>query len=366
MTKKPVTVIVVDDSIIVRGVVSRLLRAEPQIEVLSTAIDGVMALDHVKNLKPDVVVLDIEMPNMDGLTALPQIFKLSPHTKVIMASTLTARNADISMKALSLGASDYLQKPSASGKAEMDRFLYELVNKILALAGREATPAASAPSSVAPPPASTPSGTVTPTPEYRLRYPALVPQALAVASSTGGPQALSTLFMDLGASLQNIPIFITQHMPPAFTKILATNIAAASGRECHEAVDAEVVRGGRTYVAPGDFHLLLEKHNGAVQVKLHKGEMINFCRPAADPMVRSLVEIYGGHLLLVVLTGMGQDGLQGAILLSQAGGAVVAQDKETSVVWGMPKAVTEAGIASAVLPLREIAPYLKKAFGEAR
>ena len=364
MIQKPVTVIVVDDSIIVRGVVSRLLRSEPQIEVLSTAIDGVMALEHVKNLKPDVVILDIEMPNMDGLTALPQIFKLSPHTKVIMASTLTARNADISMRALSLGASDYLQKPAASGKADMDRFLFELISKILALAGREATVAVSAPTPSFQPP-SAPAAVAAPS-EFRLRYPSFAPQALAIASSTGGPQALSTLFTDLGASLQNIPIFITQHMPPAFTKILATNIAAASGRECHEAVDGEAVRGGRTYVAPGDFHLLLEKQGGQVQVKLHKGEMINFCRPAADPMVRSLVEIYGAHLLLVVLTGMGQDGLHGATLLAQAGGAVVAQDKETSVVWGMPKAVVDAGIASAILPLKDIAPYIKKAFGEAR
>jgi two-component system, chemotaxis family, protein-glutamate methylesterase/glutaminase len=363
MTQKPVTVIVVDDSIIVRGVVSRLLRSDPQIEVVSTAIDGVMALEHVKNLKPDVVVLDIEMPNMDGLTALPQILKASPRTKVIMASTLTARNADISMRALALGASDYLQKPNASSKADMDRFLYELMTKIMALAGREPTPTAP---TIAAPTASAPVITATQQTDYRLRYPTLPPHALAIASSTGGPKALTTLFTDLGQSLKHVPIFITQHMPPTFTKILATNIAVSSGRECHEAMDGQVVQGGHTYVAPGDFHLLTEKNAGQIQIKLNKGEMINFCRPAADPMIRALVEIYGGHLLLVVLTGMGHDGLAGATLLSQAGGAVVAQDKETSVVWGMPKAVAEAGIASAVLPLCDIAAYIKKSFGEGR
>jgi two-component system, chemotaxis family, protein-glutamate methylesterase/glutaminase len=359
---KPVTVIVVDDSIIVRGVVSRLLRAEPQIEVISTAIDGVMAVEHVKNMRPDVVVLDIEMPNMDGLTALPQILKVSPRTKVIMASTLTARNADISMKALALGASDYLQKPSANGKAEMDRFLHELIGKIMALAGRDYTPhitaTPAAPIAVAAP------AIINAAQEQRVLYPRIPPRALAIASSTGGPQALTTLFTALDGSLRSIPIFVTQHMPPAFTKILATNIAAISGRECHEALDGETVRGGKTYVAPGDYHLLFEQHEGQVKVRLNQGEMINFCRPAADPMIQSLVEIYGAHLLLVVLTGMGQDGLAGATILTQAGGTIVAQDKESSVVWGMPKAIAEAGIASAVLPLSGIAPYLKRAFGE--
>jgi two-component system, chemotaxis family, protein-glutamate methylesterase/glutaminase len=360
MTEKPVTVIIVDDSIIVRGVISRLLRAEPQIEVISTAIDGVMAIEHVKNLKPDVVILDIEMPNMDGMTALPLLLKASPNTKVIMASTLTLRNADLSLKALALGASDYLPKPSATDRNEMDRFLHELLHKIMALAGRTVTQP-SAPIHTNAPAAPTQYPTFQ---AHMLRAPTLAPKALAIASSTGGPQALNTLFTQLGGALKTVPIFVTQHMPPAFTKILATNIAAVSGRECHEAEQGEVVMAGRTYVAPGDFHLLLERHGSEIRVQLDKGEMINFCRPAADPMIRSLVEIYGGHLLLVVLTGMGQDGLVGATFLAQAGGAVVAQDKETSVVWGMPKAVSDAGIASAILPLNDIAAYVKKAFGE--
>ncbi len=362
--ERPIEVIIVDDSIVVRGIVSRLLRSQPGIRVVSTAIDGVMAIEHTRSLLPDIVILDIEMPNMDGLTALPKILEASPKTKVLIASTLTERNADISMKALELGASDYLQKPNASDREEMERFSRELTEKIYALVGREdLAPGkteiiqdrqAEAGDDTAPPQTAT----------IVTKYPAIPPKALAIASSTGGPQALTALFTDLSGYLLDVPIFITQHMPPAFTTILATNIASVSGKHCKEAEDNEIVRPGAAYVAPGDYHLLLQRQNSDIVIKLNQGEMENFCRPSADPMLRSLVEIYGNQLLLVVLTGMGHDGLNGAQSLVNAKGTVVAQDKESSVVWGMPKAVTEAGLVSAILPLEEMAHYIKRAFGE--
>lgn len=344
MSESPIRLVIVDDAVVVRGMISRLLRDEADIEVISTASDGKIALDHARNLQPDVMILDIEMPNMDGITALPLILDASPHTKVIIASTLTERNAAISLQALALGASDYLKKPETGDDAQQQRFSRELLNRIRALGQTTPVPASGALDSM-------------------LRYPGHPPKALAIAASTGGPQALTTIFQGLGNGLSDVPIFITQHMPSTFTPLLAQNLNSINPRPCSEAIHDDVVKAGATYLAPGDRHLTCVKEGREIVIQLDNSPPVNFCRPAADPMILSLIEIYGAELMLLVLTGMGQDGLAGATILSQAQGAVITQDKASSVVWGMPKAVSDAGLSIASLSLNDIAPYLIKSFG---
>lgn len=367
MPKSPVKVMIVDDSAIVRGLITRSLEGHPGISVVATAFDGYSALAEIKRQPVDIVILDIEMPRMDGITALPEILKLSPQSKVIIASTLSQRNAEISLRALSLGASDYVAKPSSQrDKSESDRFYAELIAKILAFA--PAVPAVQAikPEAPRPAPAFKPDA-----PEIKKNtlndsaiYPMTAPRAVAIASSTGGPQALLKIFTELKGKLLNVPVFITQHMPPNFTTILANNIRQVCEKDCHEAVDGETVRPGAIYLAPGDFHMQVQSRERETVISLNQNPPVNFCRPAADPMIESLCDVYGQQLLLVVLTGMGSDGYLGAGRLHKAGGTVIAQDKESSVVWGMPRAVAENRVCKGVLPLDDIPRYLLKACWE--
>ncbi len=356
---------VVDDSAVIRGIVTRALGQEPGISVVISAADGKMAVDMLsQHPEIEVVVLDIEMPVMDGLTALPHLLKASPHVRIIMASTLTLHNAESSLRALTLGASDYVPKPSARDIDASANFHRELKEKILThgLAARKARRAALAPATplgaaapVPPRPAS-PAAVAT-TPAMMVRA-----DALAIASSTGGPQALADLFKGLAGKLSRVPVFVTQHMPPAFTTILAQNIGKVAGVECHEATDGERALPGVIYVAPGNYHLRAEP-SGAGQpiLRITQEPPENYCRPAADPMFRSLASVYGRKLLAVVLTGMGSDGKLGAEQIVAAGGQVLAQDEASSVVWGMPRAVAEAGFAKAILPLGELPAYIERA-----
>jgi len=373
-----IRVMLVDDSAIVRGLMQRALKADPEIEIVGTAVDGQMAIDTLKRTPTDVLVLDIEMPVKDGLTALPELLQASPGLKVIMASTLTLRNAGISMRAMELGAMDYLAKPSAAKPDEVEVFYRELISKIKALSARRlrstltppvATAAATIPpssASMAPRPAMAPSGAGLVTPlataqEALMQVPRA--QAIAIASSTGGPQALLTLFAALKGRAISTPIFITQHMPPNFTTILAEHITKTLGADCHEGVDGEEVKPGIVYLAPGDYHMIAERQGPAVRIRLNQNPPENFCRPSADPMLRSLAAIYGNKLVAVVLTGMGSDGAPGAADVVKAGGTVAAQNEATCVVYGMPRAVVEAKLARAILPLDQMAPYIAKAMG---
>jgi two-component system, chemotaxis family, protein-glutamate methylesterase/glutaminase len=340
MNAAPIRIIITDDSAIVRSMMSRLLRYEADIAILSTANDGVAAIEQAKTLHPDIMILDIEMPNMDGLTALPHILKASPHTKVIIASTLTARNADISLKALALGAVDYLQKPTMQHDARLVQFQQQLLYKIRALGVHDAH-----------------LPTLPHTP-MNLSTISVTPKAVAIAASTGGPLAITKLVKELGGRLAHLPVFITQHMPATFTGVFASNIAEASGVHCKEAEDGEVVKAGTIYIAPGDYHMRVSAHEKSCIIRLGQDAPVNFCRPSADPMILSLTEYYGAELLLVVLTGMGRDGLAGATILHQAGGVILSQDKLSSAVWGMPKAIYEAGIATAIVPLHEMAHHI--------
>ncbi len=358
-----VRVMLVDDSAVIRGLITRALTADPYIEVIATASNGQMAVDMVALHKPDVIILDIEMPVMDGITALPRLLREWPQGKIIVASTLSVRNAAISLQAMELGAADYLAKPSARDTEQLALFYRELTDKVKALGGVSARTAKTPVVAQAPLPSPRPS---TPISLSNASAPIPPVRAIAIASSTGGPQALQAILEQMKGQLTHLPIYITQHMPPTFTTLLAEHLGKASGRPCAEAKEGESAKAGHVYLAPGNYHMTAEKKGVDVLLHLNQDPPENFCRPAADPMLRSLASIYGSGLLLAVLTGMGQDGLEGAKVVVAQGGNVIAQDEATSVVWGMPKAVAESGICRAVLPLPEIAPYLIKACSHAR
>ena len=350
-----VKVLVVDDSAVVRGLTRRFLEENTHIDVVSTASNGKNAVEAVKKHDLDVVVLDIEMPVMDGLTAIPLILAEAPAIKIVMSSTLTESNAVISLKALSAGASDYVAKPTSGSKIHgADDFKRELITKVLTLGGA-ANPATAA---VEKRPdrgrSDAPSKPRTNQPISLCKPSSVTPRAIAIGSSTGGPQALDKVLAGLEKTLSQ-PIFITQHMPATFTQILAEHLARDTGRIVSEAKDGQQVEPGEIYIAPGDYHMVVQGQGDDLRIELAQTERENYCRPSVDPMLRSLVEIYGSALLTVILTGMGHDGLAACKDCVEQGGTVIAQDEPSSVVWGMPGAVATAGVCAAVKPLDQIA-----------
>ncbi|MDD3028982.1 MAG: chemotaxis response regulator protein-glutamate methylesterase [Alphaproteobacteria bacterium] len=353
-----VRVIVVDDSLVIRGFITRALSHEAGFDVVGTAANGKAAIDVLARTPADVVILDIEMPVMDGLTAIPKLKEIDPAVQIIMASTLTQKNAEISMKALSLGATDYLPKPSAREMAVPNAFLHDLREKVKTLGIRawrnnvRKTPFRKTVVADAAPVEKKAFSLRAMTPHFK-------PEIIAIGSSTGGPQALFSVIRAMGKELLQ-PVVITQHMPPSFTTILASHIARECGVSCEEAKEGMPLQPGHYYVAPGDFHLLVTKKLSGPMVELAQTPAENYCRPAVDPMLRSLVGVYGSRILVVILTGMGQDGMKGSEDVVRAGGAVLAQNEATSVVWGMPGAVAMAGLCSAVLPVGEIGPVVKR------
>ena len=386
----PVRVMVVDDAVVVRGLVGRWIDEDPALAVVASCRNGRVAVDDVLRSKPDVVVLDIEMPEMDGLTALPLLLKAKPGLVVIMSSTLTRRNAEVSLRALAMGAADYIAKPeSNSGVTTSREFRDELLRKVRTLGeaavarrgGGEVIPvrpAAAAPATgsapqmaatsqmaagaAAPAVARMPAAAGARFPALR-RYSQVTPRLLAIGSSTGGPQALTKLFTDIGPAISGLPVVITQHMPATFTAILAEHLAKASGRPAAEGRDGEPLMPGRLYVAPGGKHMLIAKGASGPVLRLDDGPQVNFCKPAVDPLFESAVAVYGSAILAAVLTGMGADGAKGAVAISNAGGNVIAQDEATSVVYGMPAAVAQAGACFAIEPLSGIATRIKGIVG---
>lgn len=362
----PIRVMVVDDSAVVRGLTTRLLESDASIAVVASVANGEMALKALAREDIEVVVLDIDMPVMDGMTALPRMIALKPDTQVVMASTMTRKNAEISLRALRAGAADYVTKPSSNSELHSaEDFKRELVEKVKALGAakrrgrRAATPGTTPAATRTTHTPRLPGAGAAPTDLKLRRAPILPPQAIAIASSTGGPQALLELLGSLAGAIRE-PVFITQHMPPTFTTLLAEHIGQVAKLPSHEGVDGEPVVGGTIYVAPGGRHMTAAQDGGQTVIRLSDDPPENYCRPAADPMFRSLAGTYGSRLLAVVLTGMGTDGQLGAEAITEAGGTVIAQDEATSVVWGMPGAVATAGLCTAVLPLGEIAPYVRK------
>ena len=366
-------VMLVDDSAVVRGFIGRALESDPGIKVVASVANGEQGVSSTARHNPDVVILDIEMPVMDGITALPKILAASPGVRVIMCSTLTLRNAEITMKALQLGATDCIAKPSNSSDIHSSGdFKQDIVARVKALGVRKNAaprPAVSAPSATPVASGTYAGGQNTAlkqkTPfELRKHLPGEIfrPNLLAIGSSTGGPQALFKVI----ESFKNVdvPIIITQHMPATFTKILAQHIEQHTGVQTFEGENGMKIENGKAYVAPGGQHMTFVRKDGAIEILLNDGPPENFCKPSVDPMLRSAIGIWGPKFLTVILTGMGHDGLNGCKAVVEGGGRVVAQDQETSVVWGMPGAVAINKLCTAVLPLPDIGPYVRQVFGK--
>jgi two-component system chemotaxis response regulator CheB len=370
---EPLRVMVVDDSVVIRGLIGRWIEAEPDMVVAASLRTGLDAVNQVERVNPDVAVLDIEMPDLDGISALPQLLAKKRNLVIIMASTLTRRNAEISFKALSLGASDYIPKPESTREpAAAETFRHDLIQKIRHLGAKLRRPV---PAAASPPLAPALDRGLANRPALAaLAHPQLLrrafsthpPRALLIGASTGGPQALMALVSEIGPVIDRFPVLITQHMPPTFTTILAEHLARASHRPAHEGVDGEIVKPGRIYLAPGGRHMRVVRQGVHAAIALGDDAPVNFCKPAVDPLFASAIDVWQGGILAVVLTGMGSDGMRGGKEIVAAGGSVIAQDEATSVVWGMPGAATHAGICAAVLPLGQIAPKLIQLFAGVR
>lgn len=342
-----VRVLVVDDAVVVRKIVTDALAEDPGIEVVGTAPNGRIALAKIPQLNPDLITLDVEMPEMDGLETLTELRKLYPRLPVIMFSTLTERGASTTMDALLRGANDYVTKPANVGSVAeaQSRIRAALIPRVHALAGRTPAPARRPPTSSARPAGR--SGAAGRRPAGRI-------DAVVIGVSTGGPNALAEVVPALPADLA-VPVHIVQHMPPMFTRLLAERLDASGPLQVREAIDGEAVGAGQVRIAPGDRHLEVRRVGTQVRTVLHNGPPENSCRPSADVLFRSAATTYGDHVLAVVLTGMGSDGKRGTELVRDAGGRILAQDEASSVVWGMPGAVVEAGLVDEVLPLSVIA-----------
>uniref|UniRef100_Q07IM9 Protein-glutamate methylesterase/protein-glutamine glutaminase n=1 Tax=Rhodopseudomonas palustris (strain BisA53) TaxID=316055 RepID=Q07IM9_RHOP5 len=368
---EPLRVMIVDDSVVIRGLISRWVEAEPDMVVVASLRTGLDAVNQVERVKPDVALLDIEMPELDGISALPQLLAKQRNLIVIMASTLTRRNAEVSFKAMSLGAADYIPKPESTREASAaDIFRHDLLQKIRSLGARvrrrvqpgtspAAAPAVARASQVAAAPAPS---LLNVGPIVKRAFGLTTPRALLIGSSTGGPQALMTLVTDIGSVIDRFPVLITQHMPPTFTTILAEHLARAANRPAHEGIDGEIVKPGQIYLAPGGKHMRVAKQGANIVIALDDGPAVNFCKPAVDPLFASAIDVWQSSILAVILTGMGSDGMRGGKEIVGAGGSVIAQDEASSVVWGMPGAAANAGICAAVLPLNQIGQKVVRVF----
>jgi two-component system chemotaxis response regulator CheB len=347
---EPKRILVVDDSALMRRLLSRALDGQADFVVDGTASDGLLALAAIERRLPDLVTLDVEMPQLDGLATLVRIRQRWPRLPVIMCSTLTAAGAGITLDALARGASDYIAKPTSANTldANIKAFGDELRRKVRALL-RLREPVGTDGVAEAPVPVASP-----PRPARRADTPL---RLLAIGASTGGPNALAEVVRHLPANL-GVPVVIAQHMPPVFTRMLAERLDGICALSVREGVDGAELRPGDVWLAPGDQHMLIASRGGRVSLRLDAGPPVNFCRPAVDPLLQSAADCYGGDVLAVILTGMGRDGLQGCRQLHALGATIYAQDETTSVVWGMPGAVTQAGLPQRVLPLPDVGPTI--------
>lgn len=361
-----IRVMLVDDAVVVRGLFARWVEAEPDLEVVATLRTGRDAVNQLERVDPDVVVLDVDMPELDGIAALPLLLEKKRDLVVIMASTLTRRNAEISLRALSLGAADYIPKPGSNREVSASTaFRRDLIEKIRQLGQRAKRLRHGLKTGISR--KARPAPSIVPAREgfapLNLRpMPLTPPRVLVIGASTGGPQALNRLVVQIDSVLQRAPVLVTQHMPPTFTAVLAEHLARVSKFPVREASDGEEVSAGVIYLAPGGKHMKVTRCDGTALIAIDDGPMVNFCKPAVDPLFASAAEVWGTKVLGLVLTGMGSDGLAGAKEIVAAGGHVIAQDEESSVVWGMPGQVTNAGLCSAVLPLPEIGGKLTRLF----
>lgn len=340
-----IRVLIVDDSVVIRRLLSTIIDEDPELEIAGIAQNGLIALQRIRQLQPDIVTLDVEMPELDGLATLKELRVEHPDLPVVMFSTLTGRGAEATLTALALGASDYVTKPANVGSVSVaiERVREELIPKLKGLTRRKAP-------------------MVFPRFERTVRAgrPTERVDIVAIGSSTGGPNALSEVLKTIPADLP-VPIVIVQHMPPVFTNFLASRLNDACAITVHEGEDGMRVQPGHAYIAPGDFHMTVRRGaTGQLYLATNQAPPENFCRPAVDVLFRSVGATFGGNVLAVVLTGMGHDGRDGIVPLREAGAHVIVQDESTSVVWGMPGAVASAGLADEILPLPAIGPALTR------
>jgi len=350
-----IRVLVVDDSVVIRRLVTHALERDPELEVVGAAANGSIALRLIPQLNPDLLTLDIEMPEMDGLETLRRLRREYSQLRVIMFSTLTERGAEVTLEALTLGADDYVTKASNEGSLDqsMLRLREELIPKVKQFFLFPAK------SSAAPRPQALQVFATSP----RERIPSFAlsakqqPKVVVIGVSTGGPSALGAILPHLPADFP-LPVLLVQHMPPLFTRFLAERLQISCPLSVEEASQGDPVIAGKILIAPGDFHLKVAARSGEVRVLLDQSPPQNFCRPAVDALFSSIAEVYGGAVIAAILTGMGHDGLRGVEILKAQGASILAQDEASSVVWGMPGAVVTAGLADSVLPLDQIVPEI--------
>jgi len=357
---KKIRVLVVDDSAFMRKSISIMLESDPEIEVVATAKDGMEGIEAVKKYQPDIVTLDIEMPRMDGLQALERIMEENP-VPVLMVSSLTTEGAEATIKALELGAVDFIPKELSfvsvniiNIKEDLLRKVKEIVKQREKIIRRKRLQIYSTPHTL--------------TKKKEERSAEIVSKkiighfrAVAIGISTGGPMSLQKVIPRINKKI-NVPVFVVQHMPPKFTKSLADRLNSLSEIEVKEAENNEIVRNGVVYFAPGGFHMLFKKQNGDIKILISENPSDTLHKPSVDVMLESLIEIYGKDILSVIMTGMGKDGYQAIKHLVSMGGKCIAQDEESCVVYGMPKAVVDANLADAVVPLEKIADKINEAF----
>lgn len=348
---KKIQVLIVDDSAVVRKLIATVISNQRDIEVVGTAANGLLGVEFIRKSPPDLVLLDIEMPVMNGIEALKEVRKFNAHIPIIVFSSLTQKGASITIDALTSGASDYLPKPA--NMVDLDSAMQSiedlLIPKIRNLYARKSTV----------PSLKRLTASLKPHSEMQLRsLDSEKIEALCIGVSTGGPAALKQIFEEWKKPLL-VPIFIVQHMPPKFTEFLASRLTEVGSMVVEEPYEGQLAMPGKAYLAPGGMHMELAREGSGVVIHLNDGPLENSCRPAVDVLFRSAAQVYGPGLLAVVLTGMGVDGLKGAQEIQKHRGKIIAQDEASSVVWGMPGAVVKANLAQIVLPLDEMAKEIE-------
>lgn len=343
-----IRILLVDDSVVVRKILSGILSKERHFEVVGVAANGSIAFAKISQLHPDIVILDMDMPVLNGLETLKKIRQKNSSLPVIMFSALTERGAVATLEALSSGANDYITKPSNLESIEeaLESVKKQLISKINVFCGHSVS--RKIPRSCPASPLTKPGRE-----QFQSDFPNHRIDVVAIGVSTGGPDALAKVLSELPSNFP-LPILITQHMPAVFTNKLAENLSRHSLLPVKEGVSGEEVLPGTAWLAPGNYHMVVVKSGEIVRIQINQGPQVNSCRPAVDPLFYSVAEAYGRHVLAVLLTGMGHDGLEGCRSVRKENGYVIVQDKASSVVWGMPGAVSDAGLAHKVIPLKDI------------